>query len=80
MNLLEPILAQEELELSRLRVKYPRDSFFSKSWRAAIIQPGNLQLESGADDLYKGKRKLVLQFDLPRGSYATILIKRLSGQ
>jgi tRNA pseudouridine13 synthase len=80
MNLLEPILAQEELELSRLRVKYPRDSFFSKSWRAAIIQPGDLQLESAADDLYKGKRKLVLQFDLPRGSYATILIKRLSGQ
>lgn len=78
--LLEPILAEEDLELRQLRVKYPRDSFFSKSWRSAIIQPGNLQLQSAVDELYKEKQKLVLQFDLPRGSYATILIKRISGQ
>ena len=71
-------LEQEKVELRQLRVKYPRDSFFSKSWRQAIIQPGGLEQTSAADDLYPGKQKLQLCFELPRGSYATILVKRLS--
>ena len=77
-GLLETVLSAESLELRQLRVKYPRDSFFSKSWRQAIIQPGGLEQTSAADDLYPGKQKLQLCFELPRGSYATILVKRLS--
>ncbi|MBC8291010.1 MAG: tRNA pseudouridine(13) synthase TruD [Planctomycetes bacterium] len=78
--LLNPVLAEEDLELRQLRVKFPRDSFFSKSWRPAIIRPGDLTLEAAPDELYAGKRKIMLCFELPRGCYATILIKRLSAE
>lgn len=76
--LLEPILAAEGMELRQVRVKYPRDSFFSKSWRRALVTPGHLTHEASPDEMYAGKQKLCLCFDLPRGSYATILVKRLS--
>ena len=31
-----------------------------------------------ADELNKGRRKMTLRFDLPRGSYATMLVKRVT--
>lgn len=76
--LLETVLQEESLELRQLRVKFPRDSFFSKSSRQALIHPAGLDMEPGDDNLFPGRKKLRLQFELPRGSYATILIKRLS--
>ena len=76
--LLGDVLRAEDMELRELRVKFPRDSFFSKSTRKTLIMPGGLQTEAATDDLFPGKQKLRLQFELPRGSYATILIKRLS--
>jgi tRNA pseudouridine13 synthase len=76
--LLEEVLKTEDMELRQLRVKFPRDSFFSKSSRPALIRPEGLSMESAEDDLFPGKQKLRLQFELPRGSYATILIKRLT--
>lgn len=76
--LLTGVLAEEELELRQLRIKYPRDSFFSKSSRSALIRPVGLELKSSPDELFPGRQKLMLRFELPRGSYATILVKRLS--
>jgi len=65
------------LECRQLRVKYPRDSFFSKGSRPPIFRQ-SLSWETGADELSPGKRKLALRFDLPPGSYATVVIKRLA--
>jgi tRNA pseudouridine13 synthase len=76
--LLERIMGEEGLELRQLRVKYPRDSFFAKGSRVALIVPQSLSHESAADDLHARQRKLRLCFELPRGSYATIMIKRLT--
>ncbi len=75
---LQRVLAEFGLEPRTMRVKFPRDAFFSKGQRAAIYVPANLQHESDHDELYEGRHKLTLSFDLPRGSYATILIKRLT--
>ena len=36
------------------------------------------KVKNQADELTKGRRKLTLRFDLPRGSYATMLVKRVS--
>lgn len=80
LELIREILAREGLELRELRVKYPRDSFFSKGNRAAVISVPNIAHEVSADDLYPKRRKLKLRFDLPRGSYATILVKRITEQ
>lgn len=78
-DLYERVAAEQEISLRELRVKYPRDSFFSKGERAAVVKPRDLRIDlSGPDDLNAGRRRVTLQFELPRGSYATILIKRLT--
>lgn len=66
------------LELRELRVKYPRDSFFSKGDRMLCLRPREIAADDEADDLYRDRRKLKLRFVLPRGAYATILVKRLT--
>jgi tRNA pseudouridine13 synthase len=75
-GLLERVLAQNGLALAQLRVKYPRDSFFSKGSRAAVFFPSGPECRLEPDDLYAGRKKATLRFELPRGSYATILIRR----
>ena len=77
-DLLDAVLLEEKIELRELRVKYPRDSFFSKGTRAAMILPAGLSASAADDDLYPKRKKLTLAFDLPKGSYATILVKRLT--
>lgn len=78
LDLINAVVAEEGLEKRQLRVKYPRDSFFSKSTRRTIIEIPELDFESANDELYPGRQKVKLAFDLPRGSYATILVKRLT--
>jgi tRNA pseudouridine13 synthase len=78
-DLYDRVLAAEGIELREIRVKYPRDSFFSKGERPATLQPLDLQHAAADDDLYPGRQKLTLRFTLPRGAYATILVKRVVG-
>jgi len=77
--LYDQVLAAEGIELRQIRVKYPRDSFFSKGERPLVFRPGELAHTAAADELYPRRQKLTLRFTLPRGSYATILVKRVSG-
>jgi len=78
-DLYDQVLAAEGIELRQVRVKYPRDSFFSKGERGVLLLPADLAHETAADDLYPGRQKLTLRFTLPRGAYATILVKRIIG-
>ena len=77
-DLLDAVLKEEKIELRQLRVKYPRDSFFSKGMRQVLIRPTGLTFQTEDDELHARHRKMTLSFDLPRGSYATILVKRLT--
>lgn len=78
LDLYERVIGTQGLTLRELRVKYPRDSFFSKGERAALARPDGLKIQfAGNDDLNAGRHRVTLDFVLPRGSYATILIKRL---
>jgi tRNA pseudouridine13 synthase len=77
-ELVDRVLARHGLELRQIRVKYPRDSFFSKGWRKTAIRADGLAWSSGADELAQGRRRMTLDFILPRGAYATILIKRIT--
>ncbi len=73
-SVLEPFgLAWEDL-----RVKHLKDVFFSKGDRAALFFPEALEYRRLPDDLYPGRSKLLLSFDLPKGAYATLLVKRLT--
>jgi tRNA pseudouridine13 synthase len=78
-SLYEQVLAAEGLELRQVRVKYPRDTFFSKGERVAVFQPREFSHSFTDDELYHGQKRLALSFTLPRGSYATILVKRIAG-
>jgi tRNA pseudouridine13 synthase len=77
-DLLDAVLLEEQIELREIRVKYPRDSFFSKGLRRAIIHPTGLKCIIADDELHSQRHKILLTFELPRGSYATILVKRLT--
>ncbi len=77
-TLMSKVLSDFGMELRQIRVKYPRDSFFSKGERRAVIMVGKVEHIVAADELEAGRQKIRLSFDLPRGSYATILVKRLT--
>ncbi len=76
--LAEEVLRSEGLTLAGLRIKGMHKPFFSRGERAGCVRPVNLRYESVADELNAGRHKLTLHFDLPRGSYATMLVKCLT--
>jgi tRNA pseudouridine13 synthase len=78
LQLIEEILARWGLALKKLKLRYPRDTFFSAGERSLVVVPEDLRWGVHQDELYSGKRKLVLSFRLPRGAYATVLIKRVT--
>jgi tRNA pseudouridine13 synthase len=78
LPLAEEVLKAEGLTLAELKIKGMQKPFFSKGDRAACVRPANLAHESGPDELNRAKQKLTLKFDLPRGSYATMLVKRIT--
>ncbi|HYF01588.1 MAG TPA: tRNA pseudouridine(13) synthase TruD [Planctomycetota bacterium] len=71
------ILAEEGVEPRQFRVKKLAKTFFGKGLRDALVAPAGLACVAGPDDLHAGRQKLRLSFELPKGSYATILLKRL---
>lgn len=71
------ILADEGIEQRHFRLKKLEKTFFGKGTRAAVVKPARLSTEAGPDELNAGKKKLTLSFELPKGSYATILLKAL---
>jgi tRNA pseudouridine13 synthase len=77
-ELYERVAGEFGLECRQLRVKYPRDSFFSRGSRRALFSPKDCSAEPGEDEENPGRRKLLLRFELPPGCYATILVKRLT--
>jgi tRNA pseudouridine13 synthase len=77
-ELYERVAGEFGLECRTLRVKYPRDSFFSRGSRRTLFSPQGYSTEPGDDEENSGRRKLLLQFELPPGCYATVLIKRLT--
>ena len=76
--LLDRVLAQDGITLEKLKVKHPRDVYFARSWRRAIVPVTDLTTRARPDELQPGRQALSLRFTLGRGSYATLLVKRLT--
>lgn len=74
----EEALKGEGLTLAELRIRGMEKPFFSKGERAGCVRPANLTHDAATDDLNPGRQKMTLVFDLPRGSYATMLVKRIT--
>jgi tRNA pseudouridine13 synthase len=71
-------MAEEGIPLEEMRIRGMQKPFFSKGERAAKVPVANLTWTVGDDELNRGRRKLELRFELTRGSYATMLVKRLT--
>jgi tRNA pseudouridine13 synthase len=71
------VLREEGIEREQLKLKGFREMFFSKGERAGWCFPAGLMHEGKTDDKHPGREKLELAFELARGSYATMLVKRI---
>lgn len=71
------LLQEDKVEQRHFRLKKLAKTFFGKGLRDALIAPGGLESSIGDDELNRGRRKMTLSFELPKGSYATVLLKRL---
>jgi tRNA pseudouridine13 synthase len=63
--------------IAELRVKGIRELFFSKGERPAAFVPSTVSCETADDERNAGRKKVVLRFELPRGCYATLIVKRI---
>jgi tRNA pseudouridine13 synthase len=77
---MEVILREEGIERGQLKLKGFREMFFSKGERAAWCRVSGLEYESGPDERQGRRHQLVLAFELPRGSYATLIVKRITAK
>lgn len=78
LPILQEILAEEKLTLECMKIPGLQKPFFSKGDRPICFVPSNWTLETATDELNANRRKIITRFELPRGSYATMLIKRLT--
>lgn len=70
------VLREEGIEIERMKLK-GMEVFFTRGTRPAWCMPAGLTVREAADETRPGRRKLELAFALPRGSYATLVVKRL---
>ncbi len=77
-ELIRAVLAEEGFTLEQMKVRGSRDLFFSRGERLALCRPGELSSSVEEDERHPGRRKLRLNFEMPRGSYATLVVKRVT--
>lgn len=71
-------LAAFGLTWADMRVKKLKDVFFSKGVRKPLIPLGEVRSEVLDDEFRKGRKAVRLEFTLPKGAYATMLVKRIT--
>jgi tRNA pseudouridine13 synthase len=76
-GIISALLREEKVEQRQFRLKKLAKTFFGKGRRDALVAPVGLTDRAGDDELSPGRRRMTLSFELPKGSYATVLLKRL---
>ena len=76
--IVDAVLVEEGLTMRDLQIRGIREMFFSKGERPAFLVPANVTGEVGDDETRPGKKKLTMGFELPRGCYATLIVKRIT--
>jgi tRNA pseudouridine13 synthase len=72
------VVGQDGLSWEGLRVKHLKDVFFSKGNRPALFFANGLSFRTERDELDPNKKKLAMEFELPKGTYATLVVKRVT--
>jgi len=68
------------LTLPEMKLSFPRDRFFARGIRHCWIRPDEIRAQSEPDELYPGFQAVRLEFELPSGCYATLVIKALTAK
>jgi tRNA pseudouridine13 synthase len=76
--MIESVIAEDGVTLEHLRLRGLKEMFFSRGSRAILCIPDEVNSGIEADVLNKGKSALRLGFVLPRGAYATLIVKRIA--
>jgi tRNA pseudouridine13 synthase len=76
--LMREVLAEESLALRDLQIRGIREMFFSRGERAGLCLPQGFGAAFADDDLHPRRLKAELAFDLPRGCYATLIVKAVT--
>jgi len=72
------VLAEEELTLNELKPRILKKAYLPKGKRGLFLFPQDVSTSPPEpDDLFPKRNKLRLAFALPRGSYATLVLKAL---
>jgi tRNA pseudouridine13 synthase len=75
--IVDAVLAEEGFPLSEMKLRGLRKPFFSRGDRPALCLPAAFNYQVEDDEKHAGRWQLILEFELPRGSYATLISKRL---
>lgn len=73
---LEAVLAPLDITVRELRLKYPRDTFFSRGQRTICLAIPRFE-HTWLPSQNSSQLDWSLKFQLPRGSYATMVIRQL---
>ena len=74
----DEVLAEFDLQMEDFRLPGLRGVALSEHERKAIVFPQDFRLsEPGPDELHAGKFSQTMEFFLPSGSYATMVVRRL---
>jgi tRNA pseudouridine13 synthase len=78
-TVVEKVLAKEGITLSQFGgQKGDIGAYFSSGERSVLVRPQEFNIsEAITDELNKNRYKMILRFTLPKGSYATLITKRL---
>lgn len=74
---LESVVSTLGLTVRELRLKFPRDTFFSRGQRDILLFANDFRATWEVSDHRAGQSDWKLSFQLPRGAYATMIIRQL---
>ena len=75
---LKEIFSEEEIDFKLFKKEAMKNTELKGSLRSLIVKPIGLELlKFSDDDAFPGKKKVKIEFSLPKGSYATMLIREL---
>jgi tRNA pseudouridine13 synthase len=77
--IVKKVLAEEELALDDLKARILKRAYLPKGKRALLLFPEEMSCSPPEeDDRFSKRQKMVVSFTLPRGSYATLVLKALA--
>lgn len=77
LEALESVVADLGLTVRELRLKFPRDTFFSRGQRDVLLFAKDFRAKWENIESKQNQSDWLLGFELPRGAYATMIIRQL---